>query len=95
MTTAANIQYDYEVVRSMVLNLPKEDRDRLRREMDNVVDEKSNSCKEPEIPFFGPKTKEEAVERLRKAKEDIRIGKTYPIEQLFDELDSKFPWLSE
>ncbi|MCQ2249578.1 MAG: hypothetical protein MJZ66_00565 [Bacteroidales bacterium] len=95
MTTAANIQYNYDLIRTMVLNMPKEDRDRLRREVYDESEDYSCACREPEFPFFGPKTAEEALERLQRAEQDYREGRCRPIEEFFKEMEEKYPWLSE
>ena len=38
-------------------------------------------------------TKEELRTRVAKADEEILSGKTHPIEEFFEEVDRKYPWL--
>ncbi len=94
MTTIANPP-SYDVVRAMVLNLTKDDRERLRREVYDESEDDFHACNEPEFPFFGPKTAEEAIARAEQAERDYREGRCRPIEEFFKEMEEKYPWLSE
>lgn len=94
MNTTANPPI-YDVVRAMVLSLPKDDRERLRREVYDESEYNSHISSELEFPPFGPGTKEEAIARAKQAEQDYRDGKCKPIEQFFKEVEEKYPWLSE
>ncbi len=57
------------------------------------IEEDDDEADFANFPSFGPRTKEEAIARVRQAEQDIINGNTIPAEKGWAMLKEEFPWL--
>ncbi len=101
--------YNYWTIRDMVMEMTPEDQARLCNELKRYSSaaepetafvsrakqelEEDDDSDFKNFPSFGPRTKEEAIARVRQAEQDILNGNTMTMEECFAKLKEKHPWL--
>ncbi len=57
------------------------------------TEEEDDEAEFANFPSFGPRTKEEAIARVRQAEQDIINGNTMTMEECFAKIKDNHPWL--
>lgn len=81
----ATINLSYAQLYSLAMQMPLQDRHRLSRELalDSTIPEGGAMQLDMEI----------IDARLSEAMTDIKDGRTYPVDDFFDEMENTYPWL--